>query len=38
MVGDEYKVTRKVLLENLEGNSDFRSGSKSGKIVDKDAE
>lgn len=33
MVGDEYKVTRKVLLENLEGNSAFRSGSKPEKVV-----
>lgn len=28
MIGDEYKGTRKVLLERLEGNSAFRSGSK----------
>ncbi len=28
MIGDEYKVTRKVLLERLAGNSAFRSGSK----------
>lgn len=33
MVGDEYKMARKVLLENLEGNSAFRSGSKPEKIV-----
>ncbi len=26
MVGDEYKMTRKVLLEKLDGNSAFRSG------------
>lgn len=32
MVGDEYKVTRKVLLENLEGNSAFRSGKNLKKI------
>lgn len=29
MVGNEYKVARKVLLERLEGNSAFRNGSKS---------
>jgi len=28
MIGDEYKTARKVLLEKLEGNSAFRSGSK----------
>ncbi len=28
MIGDEYKTARKVLLERLEGNSAFRSGSK----------
>lgn len=28
MVGNEYKVARKVLLERLEGNSAFRSGKK----------
>lgn len=28
MIGDEYKVARKVLLENLDGNSAFKSGSK----------
>ena len=33
MVGDEYKSARKVLLEKLEGNSAFRSGSKSEKAV-----
>jgi len=38
MVGDEYKMARKVLLENLEGNSAFRSGSKPEKVVSKDAE
>lgn len=38
MVGDEYKVARKVLLENLEGNSAFRSGSKPEKVVAEDAE
>ena len=32
MVGDEYKKVRKVLLENLEGNSAFRSGKKPEKI------
>ncbi len=32
MVGNEYKVTRKVLLEKLEGNSAFRSGKKLKKI------
>ena len=37
MVGDEYKVTRKVLLKNLEGNSAFKNG-KPEKLVDKDAE
>ncbi|MBZ4647626.1 MAG: hypothetical protein JG777_3115, partial [Clostridia bacterium] len=34
MVGDEYKDTRKILLENLEGNSAFRSGKKPDKKVD----
>ncbi len=38
MVGDEYKMARKVLLENLEGNSAFRSGSKPEKIVAETAE
>lgn len=38
MVGDEYKVARKVLLENLEGNSAFRSGKKPEKIIVADAE
>lgn len=33
MVGDEYKMARKVLLENLEGNSAFRSGKKPEKVV-----
>lgn len=32
MVGDEYKTARKVLLEKLEGNSAFRSGSKPEKF------
>lgn len=34
MIGDEYKDTRKILLENLEGNSAFRSGKKPDKKVD----
>lgn len=38
MVGDKYKVTRKVLLEKLEGNSAFRSGSKPEKTVTKDSQ
>ena len=38
MVGDEYKVARKVLLENLEGNSAFRSGKKPEKNIVADAE
>ena len=33
MVGDEYKATRKILLENLEGNSAFRNGRKPEKNV-----
>ena len=33
MVGDEYKSARKFLLEKLEGNSAFRSGSKPEKAV-----
>jgi hypothetical protein len=28
MIGDEYKIARKVLLERLEGNGAFRSGSR----------
>lgn len=32
MVGDEYKTTRKILLEKLEGNSAFRSGKKPEKV------
>jgi hypothetical protein len=32
MVGNEYKVARKVLLEKLEGNSAFRSGKKPEKV------
>ena len=31
MISDEYKATRKILLENLEGNSAFRSGKKPEK-------
>ncbi len=38
MVGDEYKAARKVLLENLEGNSAFRSGKKPEKSTAIDAE
>ena len=38
MVGDEYKMARKVLLENLEGNSAFRSGKKPEKNIVADAE
>jgi len=38
MIGDEYKTTRKILLEKLEGNSAFRSGSKPEKIVAETAE
>ncbi|RUS44569.1 hypothetical protein [Cohnella sp. AR92] len=34
MVGDEYKIARKVLLDKLEGNSAFRSGSKPEKVVE----
>ena len=33
MIGDDYKMTRKILLERLEGNSAFRSGSKPEKAV-----
>ncbi|WP_075367402.1 hypothetical protein [Desulfosporosinus metallidurans] len=33
MIGDEYKMIRKILLERLEGNSAFRSGSKPEKVV-----
>ena len=33
MVGDGYKGARKVLLEKLEGNSAFRSGSNPRKVV-----
>lgn len=33
MVGEEYKTARKVLLDKLEGNSAFRSGSKPEKRV-----
>lgn len=33
MVGDKYKIARKVLLERLKGNSAFRSGSKPEKVV-----
>lgn len=33
MVGDEYKIARKVLLERLKGNSAFRSGSKPEKVI-----
>ncbi len=31
MIGDEYKAARKVLLENLDGNSALRSGKKPEK-------
>jgi len=33
MIGNEYKMTRKILLERLKGNSAFRSGSKPEKVV-----
>jgi len=33
MVGDDYKIARKVLIERLKGNSAFRSGSKPEKAV-----
>ena len=33
MIGDEYKIARKILLERLKGNSAFRSGSKPEKVV-----
>lgn len=33
MIGDEYKIARKILLEKLAGNSAFRSGSKPVKEV-----
>jgi len=33
MIGDEYKIARKVLLERLKGNSAFRSGSKLEKVA-----
>lgn len=32
MVGDEYKTTRKILLENLEGNAAFRYGKPENNI------
>ncbi|SFG92055.1 hypothetical protein SAMN05660649_03125 [Desulfotomaculum arcticum] len=32
MVGNDYKSTRKILLEKLEGNSAFRSGKKPEKV------
>lgn len=35
MVGDEYKAARKILLERLEGNAAFRSGSKPEKVATK---
>ena len=34
MVGNEYKVTRKILLEKLEGNSAFRSGSRPENVAE----
>jgi hypothetical protein len=33
MVGDEYKTARKILLENLEGNSAFKDGKKPEKVT-----
>jgi len=33
MIGNEYKIARKILIERLEGNSAFRSGSKPEKVV-----
>ena len=33
MIGDSYKITRKVLLENLKGNSAFKGGSKPEKVA-----
>ncbi|MDR3585264.1 MAG: virulence-related protein [Desulfosporosinus sp.] len=38
MIGGEYKIARKVLIEKLEGNSAFRSGSKPEKVVAENAE
>ena len=38
MISDEYKAARKILLENLEGNSAFRSGKKPEKNVVENAE
>ena len=38
MVGDEYKAARKILLENLEGNSAFRSGKKPENNIVADVE
>lgn len=38
MIGDEYKTARKILLENLEGNSAFRSGKKPDKVKNEDVE
>lgn len=34
MIGNEYKVARKVLLENLEGNAAYKSGAKPEKVAD----
>ena len=33
MIGNEYRIIRKILLERLKGNSAFRSGSKPQKAV-----
>jgi hypothetical protein len=38
MIGDEYKMARKILLEKLSGNSAFRSGSKPEKLKEDEAE
>ena len=35
MIGDEYKIARKVLIERLKGNSAFRGGSKPEKVATK---
>jgi len=36
-VGDDYKAARKILLQNLSGNSAFKSGTPSKAEVAEDA-
>ena len=38
LIGNEYKVTRKILMKNLSGNASFKSGHKKEVAVDEVSE